>query len=182
MPRGNHGGLPDKERSRNLLKSPRLYSWQPSLASKALDATLSKPAVVLDTNVVLDWLVFRNPGGRALFDAIETRQVRWLVTASMHDELAHVLGRGVAATWSPDLGHIFESWRMLSEEVMPPNASGEATRLRCTDPDDQKFIDLALAGARWLVSRDRAVLKLGKRAGRLGVQFLTPERWSFQQE
>lgn len=133
--------------------------------------------MVLDTNVVLDWLVFRNPGGQALFEAIEARRVRWLVTSPMRDELAHVLGRGVAAAWSPDLDRILESWRLLSNDVPPPLASGEASRLRCTDPDDQKFIDLALAQARWLVSRDRAVLKLGKRAGRLGVQFVPPERW-----
>jgi putative PIN family toxin of toxin-antitoxin system len=143
-----------------------------------LDTTLSPPAVVLDTNVVLDWLVFRNSGGRALFDAIENRRLRWLVTSPMRAELEHVVGRGVLASWSPDLGQILESWRMLSENVSPPLASGEASRLRCTDPDDQKFIDLALAQARWLISRDRAVLKLGKRAGRLGVQFVPPERWS----
>lgn len=134
--------------------------------------------MVLDTNVVLDWLVFRNPGGRPLFDAIEAGQVRWLVTASMRDELAHVLGRGVAAAWSPDVVGILESWRLLAQDVAPPRPDGEAGRLRCTDPDDQKFIDLALAQARWLVSRDRAVLKLGKRASRLGVQFVPPERWS----
>jgi predicted nucleic acid-binding protein len=50
--------------------------------------------------------------------------------------------------------------------------------MRCTDTDDQKFIDLALAhGARWLLSRDRAVLKLGRRTRVLGLEVLTPEIW-----
>jgi len=50
--------------------------------------------------------------------------------------------------------------------------------MRCNDPDDQKFVDLALAyGARWLLSRDRAVLKLAKRCRTLGLQVLTPEQW-----
>lgn len=142
-----------------------------------LDATLSKPTVVLDTNVVLDWLVFRNPDGRALFDAIERRQLRWVVTDAMHDELQHVLGRGVAAAYAPDLSQIAESWRQLSETSPTPVLQGDASRLRCTDADDQKFVDLALAEARWLVSRDRAVLKLARRAARLGLEVIPPSRW-----
>jgi predicted nucleic acid-binding protein len=51
-------------------------------------------------------------------------------------------------------------------------------RLRCTDPDDQMFVDLALeAGARWLVSRDRAVLRLARPALPLGLAIVAPERW-----
>lgn len=133
--------------------------------------------MVLDTNVVLDWLVFRDPEGRALFDAIEQRQLRWLATEAMRDELLHVLGRGIAAAYLPDLPRITESWRQLAEIAPPPELLGDATRLRCTDVDDQKFVDLALAGARWLVSRDRAVLKLARRAGRLGLQVIPPGRW-----
>ncbi|MBL0729695.1 PIN domain-containing protein [Piscinibacter sp. HJYY11] len=145
-----------------------------------MDASLSKPAVVLDTNVVLDWLVFRNPEGRALFDAIEQGRLRWIVTEPMHDELLHVLGRGVAAAYRPDLAMIGESWRRLSEIASIPVLQDEATRLRCTDTDDQKFVDLALARARWLVSRDRAVLKLARRAGRLGLQVIPPGRWRLE--
>jgi predicted nucleic acid-binding protein len=136
-----------------------------------------KPAVVLDTNVVLDWLVFRNPEGQPLFDAIERRQLRWIVTEPMRDELLHVLGRGVAAAYAPDLPRIVESWRKLSEVATPPALQGDARRLLCTDTDDQKFIDLALAEARWLVSRDRAVLKLARRASRLGLHVIPPARW-----
>ena len=58
---------------------------------------------------------------------------------------------------------------------------GEALRMRCTDPDDQTFIDLALSrGAQWLLSRDRAVLKLAKRARVLGLHILTPAAWAAQ--
>jgi predicted nucleic acid-binding protein len=39
---------------------------------------------------------------------------------------------------------------------------------RCSDPDDQKFIELAAAsGAQGLVSKDRAVLKLRRRCAPL---------------
>lgn len=136
----------------------------------------AKAAVVLDTNVVLDWLVFRNPRCAPLVQAVESRQVRWLVTEPMRDELAHVLGRGVVDDWMPALDRLWESWHRLSETVAIP-VIGESLRLRCTDPDDQKFIDLALSSAQWLISRDRAVLKLARRAERLGVRVATPEHW-----
>jgi predicted nucleic acid-binding protein len=135
---------------------------------------------VLDTNVVLDWLVFRNPHCAPLTQAIEDGHLRWLVTAAMRDELAHVLGRGVVDAWTPNHDQLWESWRLLSESVPPPLITGEASRLRCTDSDDQKFIDLALGSAQWLISRDRAVLKLARRAQRLGVRVTTPERWSLE--
>jgi len=134
------------------------------------------PAVVLDTNVVFDWLVFRNPGCTLLAAAIEGGRLQWIATQAMQDELAHVLSRGVASAYSPDVPLINATWRRLARMVDPPLPT-LVPRLRCTDPDDQKFIELALHGARWLITRDRAVLKLGKRAAALGVTFTTPERW-----
>lgn len=58
----------------------------------------------------------------------------------------------------------------------PPPAPGAA--LVCTDLDDQKFIDLAIdQGARWLLTRDRALLALRGAAGRLGVSIVMPLHW-----
>ena len=42
-------------------------------------------------------------------------------------------------------------------------------RFVCTDADDQKFIDLAVAHRAALVSKDKAVLRLQKRLATLGV-------------
>lgn len=45
---------------------------------------------------------------------------------------------------------------------------------RCTDRDDQKFLELAArAGADWLVSRDKALLRLRGRT-KLGFRILKP--------
>jgi predicted nucleic acid-binding protein len=55
--------------------------------------------------------------------------------------------------------------------------------LRCTDPSDQKFVDLALSvSGTWLFSRDRAVLKLARRAAPLGCRIVEPGRWAGQAE
>lgn len=138
------------------------------------------PAAVLDTNVVLDWLVFLNPACDPLAQALEAGRLRWISTQAMRDELAHVLSRGVVDAWNPNEAMLWNTWDRLSQTVVPaPPAL--IPRLRCTDPDDQKFIELALDGARWLISRDRAVLKLSRRAAKWGVRMLTPEQWAHQQ-
>lgn len=149
------------------------------MSSTAADSPLlDLPAIVLDTNVVLDWLVFRNPSCSRLAAELTGGGVRWLASQDMRDELAHVLGRGVAAAWSPDLPALWTTWDRLAILTEPKAPAGAAARLRCTDADDQKFIDLAVAHeARWLLSRDRAVLKLARRCRTLGVEVLTPEAW-----
>ena len=134
---------------------------------------------VLDTNVVLDWLLFGNPQCAALQRALTTAGLRWVATAEMRDELTHVLGRGHLDRWQPDLVLLGAQWEKYCVEVPTPPPASLATRLRCTDADDQKFIDLALAcGARWLLSRDRAVLKLARKAQARGLIIQTPGAWA----
>ena len=141
------------------------------------DATL--PIIVLDTNVVLDWLVFRNPACAALGDALAARTLRWYASAAMRDELAHVLGRGVAKAWATDPVALWTQWERDCVELATPTFLAPAMRLRCTDADDQMFIDFSLAhGARWLLSRDRAVLKLARRARPFGLAIATPTDWA----
>lgn len=145
----------------------------PHLPSE-LPLTSSRPAVVLDTNVVLDWLLFGEPAVSALAEAVQAGRVRWLATTAMRDELAHVLGRGLAASRQVDPVSLLGTWdaHAMTLPAAPPH------RVSCTDPDDQKFLDLAFsAGACWLVSRDRAVLRLGRRAASLGLAIVPPGRW-----
>ena len=60
---------------------------------------IDTPRVVLDTNAVLDWLVFREPSALALGDAIRQRRWTWCATPAMLDELRWVLARPLAARW-----------------------------------------------------------------------------------
>lgn len=137
------------------------------------------PAVVLDTNAVLDWLIFRHPSCARWTERLTSGSVRWLSSNAMRGELAHVLDRGLADAWAPDRVALWAAWERHATPAEPIALTGAATRMRCTDPDDQKFIDLALGhGARWLVSRDKAVLKLGRRVRPLGLEVVTPEQWS----
>ena len=53
---------------------------------------------------------------------------------------------------------------------MPDVARGAP---RCSDPDDQKFIDLALRPAALLLSKDQAVLRLRRALAERGVAVAT---------
>ena len=54
------------------------------------------PVIVLDTNVVLDWLVFRDASTAALGAAVDDGAARWLATGAMRDGLATVVARATA--------------------------------------------------------------------------------------
>ncbi len=139
--------------------------------------------LIIDTNVVLDLWLFEEPGVRAL-------QHRWGSThhavgsAPMRQELAHVLARmqalPVNATrWfgRKSVDDVLGAWDQ-TVRLVPAPTSRPLTWPRCSDPDDQMFIDLALAhGANALLTRDRALLKLARRMQTLGVWVCTPEQW-----
>ena len=125
------------------------------------------PLIVLDTNAVLDWLLFRDPAMAPIAGAIESGRVRWVATAPMRDEFAHVLSRGLAARRGLDAAECDATW--LRHCAPQPTAPPAPAALRCTDADDQKFIDLALAHRAVLLSKDHAVLRLKRRLLPLGV-------------
>ena len=144
----------------------------------AMENSLSSapPTVVIDTQIVMEWLVFKDAKAAPLVRALEVGAIRWIGSPAMLGELRHVLGRGIAAKFSPDLPSIEQAFARHCEAIDTPPLP--AVRLICRDPDDQMFIDLAIAEqARWLISRDRDVLALAKRARASGVLILTPEAW-----
>jgi predicted nucleic acid-binding protein len=131
--------------------------------------------ITLDTNVVLDWLVFRNPTVLPLVASIEQGRVQWVACASMRAELARTLTYDNLARWAPDREQAlatFDAHALL----LPEPATLPA--LRCSDPDDQVFLDLAAeADCRWLLTHDRALLRLARRARSLGVAVIQPRLW-----
>lgn len=134
--------------------------------------------IVLDTNVLLDWLVFDEPSVRALGQAVEHGQLEWLHSPAMHVEFEHMVRHTSLARWEPDIDRCLRTLTRLGRCVEAP-AAGHRVALRCSDADDQVFVDVAVAHqARWLVSRDRAVLKLARRARLVGLQVLTPQAWT----
>ena len=125
--------------------------------------------IVLDTNIVLDALVFNDPATQALKHALAAKRYQWIATPAMRDELERVLDypkiaarRAFYALSVADVLALFDAQAQL-REVAPKAA------FNCTDPDDQKFIDLAVAHQTRLLSKDRAVLCMTKRLLSVGV-------------
>jgi putative PIN family toxin of toxin-antitoxin system len=138
------------------------------------------PAVVLDTNVVLDWLVFHDARVTTLVRAMACGQVRPLGTPAMRQELVYMLGSQRLLRWAPDTLAALQAYDAAVTLVPDPLPAGlPAQRLRCTDPDDQMFLDLALAErARWLFTHDRALLRLARRVRNHALDVLTPMAWA----
>ncbi|MDE2274766.1 MAG: putative toxin-antitoxin system toxin component, PIN family [Burkholderiales bacterium] len=131
-------------------------------------------AAVIDTNVVLELLLFADPRTAALRAALAAGRLRWLATRAMRDELQRVLGRPMLQTWRPDVPTVLQAFDERAVAVEPAPTT---PLLRCRDGDDQMFIDLALAQrVDWLLSRDRAVLALRRRAAALGLAIGEPEQ------
>jgi putative PIN family toxin of toxin-antitoxin system len=125
--------------------------------------------LVLDTNIVLDLFVFADERTGPLRSALRAGVVRWIASPAMREELGRVLAYPKIATRLQVQG--LEPAGVLADfdahvQPVPPAAKGPAT---CADPDDQKFIDLAVQHAAVLVSKDRAVLTMRKRLQRIGV-------------
>ena len=137
------------------------------------------PCVVLDTNAVLDWLYFRDVHCAALADAVTGHRVRWIASAQMRDEIEHVLERGSLGTrWPEGPATVRDGWHRWATMV-DATAGTTPLAMRCTDADDQKFIDLALdARAIALLSADRAVLRLARRASAFGLAISTVAGWT----
>ena len=133
--------------------------------------------IVLDTNVVLDWFVFRNPGVAAVAGAVEQDRIQWIGSPETLAELRHVLQHAPLAGRQFGVEQVLTSAMSLMKLAVVPEPL-PLTRWRCSDPSDQKFIDLAVATqARWLLTRDRAVLKLARKTAQSGLLIQVPERW-----
>ncbi|MBK5205855.1 MAG: putative toxin-antitoxin system toxin component, PIN family [Polaromonas sp.] len=126
--------------------------------------------IVLDTNIVLDVFVFNDAASRPLQQALQAGALDWLATQAMRDELARVLAypkivmRLVFYQLSAlDVLAAFDRHARLTEVAAKASVT-------CSDPDDQKFIDLAVAGQALLLSKDRHVLSMSKRLLVQGVR------------
>jgi putative PIN family toxin of toxin-antitoxin system len=127
-------------------------------------------SVILDTNIVLDVFVFSDAASAPMKQALLAGELNWLATQAMRDELARVLDY-------PQIIPRLKFYQLTAEtvlaafdrhaqlvEVAPKSA------VTCSDADDQKFIDLAVAHQALLLSKDQHVLSMRKRLLAQGIR------------
>src|SRR6185503_2761344 len=101
-----------------------------------------------DTNIWLDLLVFRDPGVAAICEAHAARRVEILADTDLEAELTRALGYnfGKHTLDAARQAARLTEFRQLSVHVKSKDApGGTATLPLCRDPDDQKFLETALA-------------------------------------
>ena len=125
--------------------------------------------IVIDTNVVLDLLVFNDPDVQTLREQLATGALRWIATRPMRDELERVLAYPQIV--KSLVHHQIQPAQVLAQfdaQVQWRDVAPKAS-VTCKDPDDQRFIDLAVAYRAQLRSKDKAILCMRKRLLALGV-------------
>lgn len=123
--------------------------------------------LVLDTHVWLDWLAFDDPSVALLKSAVAQERAEVYMDAACEAELERVLGYPVAKR-VPEKGvqaaRLAEARRTARRPERELAQAERASLPRCSDLDDQKFLELALAArADLLLTKDRALLALARR-------------------
>ncbi len=132
---------------------------------------------MLDTNVLVSLYVFADSRFAPLRARIESGEWQAITNDACLGEFRRVLAypmfalteaqqRDAMATYSAHVAHFADP---------PPDAV--AALPRCSDRDDQKFLELARdSAADWLVTADKALLRLARRDRLRGLfRILTPE-------
>ena len=119
--------------------------------------------VVLDTNILLDILVFDDQRAHPLRAALEAQLIDAVATQNTVDEFLDVIGRsqfGLSVEQQKLIALQWKGWARLiadQEVIIAP--------WKCKDRDDQVFINLAYSlRPATLISKDKQVLKIAKRA------------------
>jgi putative PIN family toxin of toxin-antitoxin system len=129
--------------------------------------------LVLDTNVVLDLLHFRDAAALPLLTALQAGQAVAFRSAACLEELARVLAYPEFRLGEDGRRGILDAYLGLTQHC---EVVADAALPRCRDADDQKFLELARAArADILVTKDKALLEMARRKHRLsGLRIMAP--------
>ena len=150
--------------------------------SKSAEIGDNRPALVLDTNTVLALWMFRDPALEKLRDWIEAGHCRLYSREDALGELRRVLGYrqfGLDEAAQQAIHCHYSSLLTPWAGPRKPSTTDESACLpRCSDKDDQKFLEIAFeAPANHLLTRDKALLRLARHRGLINrFTILAPER------
>lgn len=133
--------------------------------------------VVLDTNVLVSLYVFKDSRFAPLRSSIESGDWQAITNESCFGEFRRVLSYPLFALSAERQKEALAAYDAGVVRHAGSSPGAIATLPRCADRDDQKFLELARdSGADWLVTADKALLKLARRDRLRGLfRILTPE-------
>jgi putative PIN family toxin of toxin-antitoxin system len=128
-----------------------------------------KPRLVLDTNVILDLLVFQDPAAEVIRKVLDAKLVDAVRTEESMLELMDVIQRPSFKLSKEQQHIILKQWEDSSRLL--GTADMTQAPFTCRDPDDQVFLDTAYSiRPVFLLSKDLRVLELRAIAKRHGVE------------
>ncbi len=130
--------------------------------------------MVLDTNAVLDWLLFDGPAVQPMKAAVSQGRLLPITNDACFTELERVLKYPKLQLDEAPCAALLAAYRAVAQWS---GAAAGADVPRCRDRDDQKFLDLAAAArADFLVTRDARVLAMSRHMEqRFGVRVVMLE-------
>ena len=136
--------------------------------------------VVLDTNIWLDWLVFKDLSLLNFKKTVADGKAEICINAACEAELERVLAYDLAKHTLDAAAQAacLAECRRIAIRIDAAAPEDERKQLpRCADPDDQKFLELALAaGAACLVTKDHKLLELARRTRTFRI--LKPQKFA----
>ncbi len=122
-----------------------------------------KPVVVLDTNILLDILVFDDERAHPLRAALTNHELDAVATQNTIEEFADVISRPQFDLDEETQKETILQWQSWSRVI--DDLELQVAPWKCKDRDDQVFINLAYTlKPATLISKDKLVLKIAKRA------------------
>jgi putative PIN family toxin of toxin-antitoxin system len=138
----------------------------------------SPTRLVLDTNICLDLFVYCDPRWHRLLQSMENGEVICVTREDCRTEWTLVLEYPRFALDDRARQRALDDFDRLIF-IIDTDQPTDITLPICKDRDDQKFLELAAtSSAHYLVSKDKALLKLARRIRKLGLfEIITPEQW-----
>jgi predicted nucleic acid-binding protein len=134
--------------------------------------------IAIDTNVCLDLFVFHDPRWTALLSALKSGAVEAVTREDCRMEWRIVLGYSQLSLNDDtriESAAIFDSLI----KCIDPAPRVDIRLPVCSDPDDQKFLELSRdARVSMLITKDKALLKLARKTVKAGLfKIIQPQAW-----
>lgn len=155
----------------------KLATGMESQDSTPVPSKIGQRRVVFDTNVLVSLYVFADSRFAPLREKIENGTWQAITNEACFDEFRRVLGYPLFALADEQQQTAMKAYGASVSHLDGLPRAAIAGLPRCSDRDDQKFLELARDGsADWLVTADKALLRLARRDRLRGLfRILTPE-------